>query len=297
MREPVAFLEFLGDIFLALQKRKSGLLALLQISLGAETREPPNPGNVARPLRHRDRAAGIQEIKKMRALDAVIVGREDQPFRDQRPGFFFGALERLFKRFDACLFEIKPGKLNFPFVMNLSVFHRVVPSEVVDIIDLLKIHRHPLESIGDLDRDRIERNSADLLEIGELRDLHSIQPDLPAEPPGAERRRLPVVLNKADVVLLHPDAERRETLKIELLNIVGCRFEDYLILIIVLEPVGVFAVAAVGGTAGGLDIGGVPWLRAEGAKESRRMKRPGADFIIIRLKNQTALFGPILMEG
>jgi len=35
-----------------------------------------------------------------------------------------------------------------------------------------------------------------LLEVGELRDLHPVQPHLPAQTPGAKHRGLPVVLNK-----------------------------------------------------------------------------------------------------
>ena len=50
----------------------------------------------------------------------------------------------------------------------------------------------------------------DLLEVGELRDLHAVAPALPAEPPGAERRALPVVLDEADVVQLRVDADRVE---------------------------------------------------------------------------------------
>ena len=50
--------------------------------------------------------------------------------------------------------------------------------------------------------------AADLLEVRELRDLHAVQPDLPAEAPGAEGRALPVVLDEADVVLEQVEPER-----------------------------------------------------------------------------------------
>ena len=55
---------------------------------------------------------------------------------------------------------------------------------------------------------RLAIEAADLLEIGELRDLHAVEPDFPAQAPGAERRRFPVVLDEADVVLARIDAER-----------------------------------------------------------------------------------------
>src|SRR5437764_12918212 len=73
--------------------------------------------------------------------------------------------------------------------------------EVVDALDALHIHREALEPVGQPGRDGVAFDAADLLEIGELADLHAVEPDLPTEPPGAEGRALPIVLDKADVVL------------------------------------------------------------------------------------------------
>jgi hypothetical protein len=52
-----------------------------------------------------------------------------------------------------------------------------------------------------------------------LRHLHAVAPHFPAEPPGAERRRLPVVLDEADVVVLLVDSDGRERTQIEILKI------------------------------------------------------------------------------
>jgi len=49
---------------------------------------------------------------------------------------------------------------------------------------------------------------ADLLEIGELADLHTVAPDLPAKPPGTKRWAFPVILDKANVMQRHVDANR-----------------------------------------------------------------------------------------
>ena len=46
------------------------------------------------------------------------------------------------------------------------------------------IHRQAFEAISELDRHRVAVEAADLLEIGELGDLHAVAPALPAEPPG-----------------------------------------------------------------------------------------------------------------
>src|SRR5690606_4191609 len=109
-----------------------------------------------------------------------------------------------------------------------------------------QIHRDALESVGDLAGDRPAVEAAGLLEIGELGDLHAVQPDLPAEPPGAERRRLPVVLDEADVMDQRIDAEARERTEIELLEVMRRRLDDDLELVIVLQPVRILAITTVG---------------------------------------------------
>jgi hypothetical protein len=54
----------------------------------------------------------------------------------------------------------------------------------------------------------------DLLEIGELRDFHAVAPAFPAEPPGAQRRAFPVVLDEAQIVDRRIDADGVERLEI-----------------------------------------------------------------------------------
>ena len=61
-------------------------------------------------------------------------------------------------------------------------------------------------------------DAAALLEIGELGDLEAVEQDLPADPPGADRRRFPVVLVEAEVVVLEGDAERAEALDVDVLD-------------------------------------------------------------------------------
>ena len=66
-----------------------------------------------------------------------------------------------------------------------------------------------------------EVDAAGLLEVRELRDLHPVEEHLPADSPRAERRRLPVVLLEAEVVLLRVDAEGDEALDVEVLDVLG----------------------------------------------------------------------------
>src|SRR6202011_3224084 len=80
--------------------------------------------------------------------------------------------------------------------------------EIVDAVDALHIHRKPLEPVGEFARDRRAFDARDLLKISELRYFHAVAPALPPEPPRAERRTFPIVLDKADVMQMRIDADR-----------------------------------------------------------------------------------------
>ncbi len=60
-----------------------------------------------------------------------------------------------------------------------------------------------------------------------------------------------------------------------------------------LQAVGVFAVTAVNGTTGRLDIGGLPMFGPQSAQNRRGVERAGADLHIIGLQNDASLFRPI----
>ena len=106
---------------------------------------------------------------------------------------------------------------------------------------------------------------ARLLEVGELRHLHAIQPHFPAQPPRTECRRLPVVLDKADVMHLWVNTDGLERTQIEILKIFRRRLHDDLVLVVVLHSIGVFPIAAVRWSAAGLHISGIPRLRSDRA--------------------------------
>ena len=86
-------------------------------------------------------------------------------------------------------------------------------------LTLCKRDQDALEPVGDLDRHGVERHAAHLLEVGELRDLLPVEPDLPAQPPGGDGGLFPVILHKADVVLARVDADGFERLEIDLLRV------------------------------------------------------------------------------
>jgi hypothetical protein len=93
------------------------------------------------------------------------------------------------------------------------------------------------------------------------------------------------------------DPQFGQTPQIQCLHVVRRGLQDDLILIVMLQPVRVFAVPAIGRTPAGLRIGRTPRLRTERAEKGRRMKCPCAHLKIVRLLNNAALVSPEAMEG
>ncbi len=173
---------------------------------------------------------------------------------------------------------------------------RRVPGFVPDGCGVVERDQDAVQPVGDLDRDRVERHAADLLEVGELRDLLPVQPDLPAQPPGGDGGLFPVVFHKADVVLARVDAEGLERFEVEFLRVTRVGLEDDLKLVVHLEAVGVLAVAPVIGADRRLDVRHVPRLGSEHAQEGGRVHRPCADLGVVGLPDQASVFGPEVLE-
>ena len=107
---------------------------------------------------------------------------------------------------------------------HVAVGHAgAVEVQVVHVLDALDVHRQAFQPVGQLARDGRAFDAGDLLEIGELRDLHAVAPAFPAEPPGAERRALPIVLDEADVVQGEVDADRGKRAQVEVLQVLRRR--------------------------------------------------------------------------
>ena len=58
------------------------------------------------------------------------------------------------------------------------------------------------------------------------------------------------------------DAEGAQRIEIEILDVCRRGFQDDLVLVVLVDPVRIVAIAAVGWPSAGLHIGGAPWLRA-----------------------------------
>ncbi|ALD91358.1 hypothetical protein CR3_2148 [Cupriavidus gilardii CR3] len=180
---------------------------------------------------------------------------------------------------------------------RLAVLFPLGPDQVVDVLDALQIHREALDAVGDLAGDRLAIDAADLLEVGELGHLHAVEPDLPAQAPGAQRRVFPVVLDEADVVLLQVQAQRLERAQVELEDVLRRGLEHDLVLVVVLQPVRVLAIAAVLRAARRLHIGGAPRLGADRAQEGMHVRGTGANLQIDGLQQRASLPVPVGLQG
>src|SRR5262245_56345572 len=158
--------------------------------------------------------------------------------------------------------EVVSGLLDFVLMKDIAVAHApertVGPDEVIHALDTLQIHCETLEPVGDFARDGPAVETTGLLEVGELRDFHAVEPHLPAEAPSAERRRFPVVFDEANVVRERIEAERAQRSEIAIEDVERRGFDDDLELVVVLEAKWIVAVAAVARTPARLHVGCTP---------------------------------------
>ena len=153
----------------------------------------------------------------MARLETLIVGRQGKrrlmPQQALALGFGVGKVRR--QTSSVGRFEVERRILPLCLQEQLAIgAAAAVEVEIEHVLDPLDIHRQTLEPIGQLTRDRLAIEPADLLEVGELGDLHAVAPDLPAQAPGAQRRALPVILDEANVVRQRIDADRPEAVEI-----------------------------------------------------------------------------------
>ena len=92
-----------------------------------------------------------------------------------------------------------------------------------------------------------------------------------------------------------PMASRRA--EVEVLEVRRARLDEHLVLVVVLEPVRVLAVAPVGGPARGLDVGRGPGARAQRPQRRGRVEGARAHLHVVGLQDRAALRGPVGLEA
>ncbi len=225
----------------------------------------------------------------MRTFQNHFVGRQRQGRFHQPLGLGFVVVELLKQPVDVTVLEVVLRLLNLVLVVDIAVGNAFRPRQIEDVLHALQIHGETLKTVGDFAQYRLAGQTADFLEVGELCHLHAIEPYLPAEAPGAERGRFPVVLDEADVVFFCIDADGAQRVEIEVLDVVRRRLEHHLVLVVMLQAVGVVAVAPILGAARGLHVRRLPRFRADGAQERRGVERARAHLHVVRLQQHAAL--------
>ena len=163
------------------------------------------------------------------------------------------------------MFKVVSGLLHFVLLVHIAISHIGGPLQVIDVVHTLQVHGQALQAVGNFAGDRLAVDAAHLLEISELRHFHAIEPDFPAQAPGAQGGVFPIVFDKADVVLFQVKAQGFERSQVQVQNIGRGWFHHHLVLVVMLQAVGVFAVAPIFRAAAGLHIGGLPGLGADSA--------------------------------
>src|SRR5690606_9098553 len=284
-----------------LQTGEAQLPALLVVRLRHRLRQPAHAQDVALALGDADRAARVEQVEAVAGLAHLVVGRQRQAGLDQLQGLGLAGVEAVEQLGHVGVLEVVGALLALVLQEHVAVGHHALrpdrPDQVVDVVAVLQVHAQPLKAVGDLAQHRPALQAAGLLEVGELGDLHAVEPDLPAQAPGAERGRFPVVLDQAQVVHQRIDPEFLQRAEVELDDVVRVGLHHHLVLVVVLQAVGVLAVAPVGGAARGLHVGRVPRLGPDRTQEGGRMEGAGADLQVERLDQHAALRRPVRVEA
>ncbi|OPZ13378.1 MAG: hypothetical protein BWZ10_02016 [candidate division BRC1 bacterium ADurb.BinA364] len=278
-------------------QRMAQLLAPLDPQRRDLARQIAHAGEIARALGDADGAPAVQHVERMRRLQHVIVSRDRQAPLRHRQRLAFVQIEQLRDALHSGRVQIIDAHLVFVLAEKLAVFKRRIVTDFLEMIRALQRHQDALQAIGDLHRHRIDGKSPGLLEIRELGDFQAIEPDLPAQAPGPQSRRFPVVLHETDIVLRAVDAQRLEAGQIQFLRIARIGLEDHLVLRMHLHAIGIVAIARIVGANARLHIADIPRLRPQNAQIGRRIHRPRANLGIVRLPKQASGFGPETLKA
>ena len=257
--------------------------------------------DVGHALGGRDDAAGIEQVEGVAALQHRVVGRQRQGRLQGAQALHLAVGELLEEEVGVGHLEVELGILALVLQVHVAVgeLHAVVaagPHDVVHVVDALDEHGEALKPVGDLHGHRVALEAAHLLEVGELGHFHAVDPDLPAQAPGAQRRALPVVFHEAHVVGRHIDADGLKTSQVQVLDVVRRGLDEHLELVVELPAVGVLAVAAVGGTAAALHVAGAPGVGPQRAQRGGRGVRAGAHLVVVGLQHHATGARPVALQ-
>ncbi|MNQ98991.1 hypothetical protein D3C85_1147110 [compost metagenome] len=148
--------------------------------------------------------------------------------REQHLGI--GYLERIF------------GMLEFRVLEHITVSNSIYPFQIEYVLFLLNVGSKTLHTVGNFHSYRACLNSANLLEVGELGNLHTVKPYFP------------------DVMLQSVYPKCLQAVQIDLLDIVRGWLNNDLKLMMLIQPVRVLPIPSIRRSPGWLHISHLPRL-------------------------------------
>ena len=109
-------------------------------------------------------------------------------------------------------------------MMNVAVGNAFDPFDIVNAVHFLNEHGQPFQTVGNFTGNGFAVDAAELLEVSKLGNFHAVEPDFPAETPGADVGAFPVIFHQTDIVFIGVDADGTETVHVEFHDIFGRRF-------------------------------------------------------------------------
>ncbi|ABX23777.1 hypothetical protein SARI_03983 [Salmonella enterica subsp. arizonae serovar 62:z4,z23:-] len=199
-----------------------------------------NTQNVALTFSDGNGFTRIQQVKAMGGFQNTLVGRERQRVfqRQQLLRFFFILLEAGEQEIHIGVFKVIGGLLHFILMEHVAVSgftqRAVAPDQIINAVYALDVHCQTFQTVGYFPGHRFTFQTTNLLEVGELRHFHAVQPHFPAQPPSAQRWVFPVIFHETDIVNGWVHTQFFQRTEVQLLNVFRRRFNHHLKLIIVL---------------------------------------------------------------
>ncbi len=130
-------------------------------------REIAHAGEVVRALGNADGAARVEQVESVRATQHVVVRRYHQPVCQSVLRLGLEQVVHLPEAPHVGDLEIVDAVLDLRPPQQVTVGAPSIPVDLPHLTHALEIHDDALQAIGDLDADRVQREAACLLEVGD----------------------------------------------------------------------------------------------------------------------------------
>ena len=232
----------------------------------------------------------------MGAFQNIIVSGADVAQFDNAFCFSFIFIEQVKEQFGISNLEVVVGLFNFVGVEYVTIGYAIYPFNVVNVFNALDIHSQTFQTVGNFYSNRFYVKATNLLEVGELGNFHTVQPNFPTQAPSAQGGRFPVIFYKADVMFFLTNAKFSQALEIQVLDIFRRGFHDYLVLVMLEQTVRVVTITTVSRTTGRFNISDVPRFRTKYTQEGGGVHSARTFFYVIGLTNNAILFSPEVLQ-